>query len=195
MPLRNLLASILLSSTLAGAGQTETLLPSGGLGGGWFGGPAIRLGPVNGQSGVLVGGRGGWLLHPAFSIGGGGYGLANRVEADRPDSLRLDLGYGGFIMEGALRPHKAFHAAFSLLIGGGSVNMHEGRHRGDADWDATESFFVLEPEAGLEINVLPFFRLCPGVGYRWIAGDTRYLDSDWDISGFTGNLTFKFGRF
>lgn len=173
--------------------QEETLLPSGQIRSSGFGGPVIKFGPVNDQSGVLVGGRGGWLINSIFSIGGGGVGLSNRVTADRPDSVRLQLGYGGLVLERVFLPRRMMHGSLSLLVGAGSVNMHESMHR---DYPAeTETFFVLEPEASLEINVVRFFRFCPGIGYRWLAGDSRFLDSDWDISGWTGNLTFKFGKF
>lgn len=173
--------------------QEETLLQSDQIRSSGFGGPVIKFGPVNGQSAVLVGGRGGWLINSALSIGGGGYGLSNRVTADRPDSVRLQLGYGGLVLEKVFMPRRMMHGSLSLLIGAGSVNMHESMHRDDRA--ESENFFVLEPEASLEINVIRFFRFCPGIGYRWLAGDSRYLDSDWDISGWSGNLTFKFGKF
>lgn len=196
MRIRHVLITFLILSALGAARGEETLLPSGELRSGGFGGPVIKFGPVNDQAAVLVGGRGGWLINSVFSIGGGGYGVANRVTTDHPDSLRMDMGYGGFIMEAVFLPNRLVHGTFSVLIGGGSVNMHESMHRGDGfDREDAETFFVLEPEVNLELNVVRFFRFCPGIGYRWMAGDTRFLDSDWDISGFTGNLTFKFGRF
>lgn len=192
--LRAFALSVLFLAFLSSAeDREETLLQTGQIRSSGFGGPVIKFGPVNDQSAVLVGGRGGWLINSILSIGGGGYGLSNRVTADRPDSVRLQLGYGGLVLERVFMPRRMMHGSLSLLIGSGSVNMHESMHRDDRS--ETEVFFVLEPEASLEINVVRFFRFCPGIGYRWLAGDSRYLDSDWDISGWTGNLTFKFGKF
>lgn len=193
MFVRILMASTLFLAAIALAEDDETLLRSGEIRSGGFGGPMVKFSPVNGQAGVFVGGRGGWLINSVFSIGGGGYGLANRVTADNPDSVRLELGVGGVILEAVFMPKKLVHGTASLLIGGGSINMHRGRHGNDND--EVENFFALEPELNLEINVLRFFRFCPGVSYRWIVGDSRFLDSDWDISGLSGNLMFKFGKF
>jgi hypothetical protein len=186
--------ALLFPAFLASAeGTEETLLASDQIRSGGFGGPVVKFGPVNDQSAVLVGGRGGWLINSIISIGGGAYGLSNRVTADSPDSVRLQLGYGGLVLERVFMPLRMMHGSLSLLVGAGTVDMHESMHRDDRA--ETENFFVLEPEASLEINVGRFFRFCPGMSYRWLAGDSRYLDSDWDISGWTGNLTFKFGKF
>lgn len=184
------LCATLLSIGLVRADE-ETLLRSGEIRSSGFGGPMVKFSPVNGEFGVLVGGRGGWLINSVFSIGGGGYGLANSVRADNPDSVQINLGIGGVVMEAVFLPNKLVHGTASLLIGAGSVQKHMD-HRDNMD---PESFFALEPEINLEINVLKFFRICPGVSYRWLAGDLEWVDSGWDISGPSANLTFKFGKF
>jgi hypothetical protein len=189
--IRSLILPLLLSASAAVS--EETLLKSGELRSGGFGGPVLKFSPVNDEFGVLVGGRGGWLINSVFSIGGGGYGLANAVRADQPDSQRIDLGVGGLILEAVLWPDRLVHGTASVLVGAAGLNRHRLRD-GGADDDA-ETFFALEPEVNLEINVHRIFRVCPGVGYRWLAGESDLVDSDWDLSGVSANLTFKFGRF
>ncbi len=67
--------------------QEETLI-KGDVESGGFGGPVVKMTSLNGQDGILVGGRGGWILNHSFIIGGGGYGLANNVRAKVPGSER-----------------------------------------------------------------------------------------------------------
>lgn len=191
--LRRLLIALVFPAALAFADDEQTLLKSGEIRSGGFGGPLVKFSPINGEPGTLVGGRGGWLINSAFSIGGGGYGLANRVRADHPDSVRLDMGVGGLVLEAVVWPNRLVHVTASVLIGGGGLNFRT--MHGRADEDKAENFFALEPEVALEINIIRHFRICPGVSYRYLAGDTDLVDSYWDLSGPAASLTFKFGKF
>ncbi|MEO6098150.1 MAG: hypothetical protein ABIW76_21790 [Fibrobacteria bacterium] len=191
MKIRKLCLTFLMTACIVSA--EETLLKSGELKSGGFGGPVVKISQVNGEAGVLVGGRGGWLINSVFSIGGGGYGLVNDIHADHPDSMRIDLGVGGLILEAVFMPQRLVHGTASVLVGAGGLNRHR-RMRDDSD-DGGETFFALEPEVNLEINVHRIFRVCSGLSYRWLAGESDFVDSDWDLSGISVNLTFKFGRF
>ena len=59
----------------------------------------------------------------------------------------------------------------------------------------TNEYFVFEPDLNLELNVTKFFRIGLGVGYRVVAGDDFKGYNYLDLSGVTGTLTFKFGKF
>lgn len=160
-------------------------------------GPMIRFSPINGEAATLFGMRGGVIANSIFSIGAGGYGLWTDVKADLPDTSNLMMGVGGIIFEGIFPSHQVFHGTVSLLVGAGHVGTGRGwamgmgwGHGSDGD-----RVFVLEPGADLEVNITPFFRLCPGISYRWLSGSVRSVPSDRDISGVSGNLLFKFGFF
>jgi hypothetical protein len=82
--------------------QEETLLGSGEVTHGGFGGPVFKYAQIKGEPAILVGGRGGWILNHTFIIGGGGYGLANDIKANNPLIIApgitkpyLNFGYGG----------------------------------------------------------------------------------------------------
>lgn len=66
---------ILASAALA---QEETLLGAADVEHGGYGALVVRFTSVNGELGVLVGGRGGCIVNHSFSLGGAGYGLANK---------------------------------------------------------------------------------------------------------------------
>lgn len=71
-----------------------------------------------------------------------------------------------------------------VLAGGGKIRIpHEYSDR----------VLVLQPSAGLEINLLRWFRLGLDGGYRFVT-DTDLLEiRDTDVSAFFGELTLKFG--
>lgn len=200
MRIRTPILAVAMIFSLGSAEEEQTLLRSGRIRSGGYGGMMVKLSPVNEELGVLVGGKGGWIINSVFSIGGAGYGLSNRVAADHPDSVRLDLGIGGVILEAAFRPARLVHATASLLIGAGGLNAHDGRMDMEDRFDNPrdghgETFFALEPEVGLEINIVRYFRVCPSLSYRWLSGDVKLVDSDWDLSGPGAGLVLKFGKF
>ncbi len=180
--------------------QEETLLGTGEIDHGGFGGPVVKFTSINDQFGVLVGGRGGWIINHSFVIGGGGYGLVNEVEGTQLLNERkmfLNFGYGGFEMEYIMNWEKIAHSSVYLLIGGGGVNHRDRTREMDWNWDndETDVFFVIEPAVNFELNIVSFFRLGIGASYRFISGVDDSGLTDKDLSGPSAMLTFKFGKF
>jgi hypothetical protein len=177
--------------------QAETLFSGNHVSHGGFGGPAVQIGNVAGETGVWVGGRGGWIInldeHHGVSLGGGGYGLVtNHRSPINPDLYALG-GYGGFIVEYINQSYRLAHFTATTLIGGGGLMLRD-RDFDDVS-DDTDSFFVLEPGVNLELNVTGFFRIGAGLNYRLTHGIGRFGFSDDDFSGFNGIITLKFGKF
>jgi hypothetical protein len=178
------------------AAEEETLLGSD-ISHGGFGGPVVKLTQVNDQFGVMVGGRGGWILDHRFVIGGGGYGLTDTVKGNEiafgntPDIM---MGYGGVEFEYIINPDQVFHLSVYTLLGGGGVFYNPDR---DFNWDDEESdaFFVAEPAVNLIVNMTHFLRIGVGMSYRLITGVELEGLSDSDLSGIAGNITLKFGIF
>ena len=59
----------------------------------------------------------------------------------------------------------------------------------------SDHFAVLEPGAGLEVNVTPWLRVVTGASYRFIGGANIPAVTGRDLSGVAGTLSFKFGKF
>ncbi len=182
------------SMSLFGEYEEETLF-QGEIAHGGFGGPVVKFTRVKDAFGMLVGGRGGWIVNHTLSLGGGGYGLVNEIAG--PPTLpyresRLGFGYGGFEMEYIWHSGKLVHSTVMVLVGAGGVGYYEGEDR--ENWD---SFFIMEPSFQLELNVAPFFRIDLGAGYRFVTGVEKEKNdlSNSDIGGPSLNLVFKFGRF
>lgn len=185
-----LTTSFALLAVSSAQAQEETVL-SGGIRSGGFGAPVVKFSQVNDSFGLFVGGRGGWIINSTFVIGGGGYGLANDVVPDE-SSLpfdpfrRIEMGYGGLELEYIGLSDRVIHYSVYVLIGGGGVS-----HR----TPISDSFFVLEPAVNVEVNLVSWFRLNGGVGYRYVSGVNSPELTNSDLSAFAGSLTFKFGSF
>ena len=167
---------------------------------GGFGGPIVRFTQINGHLGVLTGGRGGWIIDHRFVLGGGGYGLANGIEAEGlappfqetvggtvPAVPDLEMGYGGGMLEYIIASDALVHFSVELLVGAGGATT--------ADNWKEDAFFVAEPGANLMLNVTDFFRFGAGASYRYVEGLHFGDIGDDDLSGVTAVLTFKFGKF
>lgn len=167
---------------------------------GGFGGPVVKVSPVSGETGLLVGGRGGWIikLNPSssFVIGGGGYGLANDIKAKNiiinGEQQYLSVGYGGLELEYVEGSDKLIHFSIQSLIGAGGAGYRNKNH---GETSNTDAFFVWEPGVNVLLNVTHFFRVGAGAGYRLTSGSHLADATDSDLSGVTGILTFKFGKF
>jgi hypothetical protein len=177
-------------------GQDETLIGAEFHSGG-YGGAEVKIGPMLGTTGVLVGGRGGWVINHTFMIGGGGYGLVNDVRVKDIDVYGrpafLGFGYGGLYLEYIGNSEKVVHYTIGMMIGGGGIEYRDSlKTFKDHNPDAV---FVLEPSLSVEMNVTSFFRLGVGASYRYVSGVNTIGLTNKELSDVTGTITLKFGTF
>lgn len=163
-------------------------------GSGGFGGPAVKLTEVDDRFGVLVGGRGGWIVDGSWVIGGGGYSLVNVSNfehlTNQGDSGGLEMAYGGAELAYVHKHDEPIQMSVGLLLGAGGLTWTPDNTSGDEMEDA---FFVAEPSASTIVRVTSFLRLALGVSYRLSAGVELLELDDSDVSGFAGFLGFNFG--
>jgi hypothetical protein len=174
--------------------QQETLVGHDFESGG-FGGPVLKVTPINGKTGILVGGRGGWIIDHTFVIGGGAYGLVTDIDASTTGPAGepyINFGYGGLELEYIHQWDKLMHFSFGLLVGGGDVGFRYGNGSNSGN---SKSFFTMEPWVNGNLNVTSFMRISAGVSYRWVTGAHSPAASDADLSGVTGILLLRFGSF
>jgi hypothetical protein len=181
----------------SGALSAQETLMTDDLRHGGFGAPVVKFTEIDDRFGVLVGGRGGWIINGSVVIGGGGYGLANVSNFDHltngaGDPGELEMGYGGLELGYVHRPDELVHVSLGVLIGGGGVVWNpEGR----SDDQIDDAFFVVEPEGDVILNVTSFLRVAAGVSYRFTRGVELLELRDADLSGFAGLVALKFGSF
>jgi len=113
-----LILIILISVTLLGIAQADSLF-SGGSISGVFGGPLVRYTKINNKDALILGARGGWAFNSKFTIGGGAYGLVNDIpiNAAQPDTNFINLGYGGIVVEYVGMSDNVIHWQVGGLIG------------------------------------------------------------------------------
>jgi hypothetical protein len=92
----------------------EKTIVGDGVDHGGYGGPVLKFMSLGGDLGVIVGGRGGWIINHTFVIGGGYYGLANNITIDGND---LQMEYGGFELEYMWRSDSVLHFTIHTGIG------------------------------------------------------------------------------
>ncbi|HKI46393.1 MAG TPA: hypothetical protein VKA08_13775 [Balneolales bacterium] len=186
--------------TIPALAQEDQTLVSNHIGSGGFGGPVLKISSISGEAALFVGGRGGWIikLNPSssFVIGGGGYGLSTDVEANNifinNRQQYVSVGYGGLELEYVHQSYRLVHFSLQSLIGAGSAGYQNKDRENRSNSD---SFFVWEPGVNVLLNVTHFFRIGTGLGYRLTSGSHLLEASDSDLSGVTGIITFKFGKF
>lgn len=194
----------------------ERTLIRGRIESGGFGGPILKVTELNNEAGLLIGGRGGWIINHTLVLGGGGYGLVTNIEAPvefwyresrsrryHPyETLYLNFGYGGGILEFIIASDQVIHLAANTLVGAGGISY------GYRDWDYyyydeydfyddfyNDAFFVVEPGVDLMLNVTRNFRIGFGLSYRYLYDvEIKGLNNE-VLTGPSANLTFKFGSF
>jgi len=195
--MKNLFFFILFFVIVVPALAQEQTLISGDIESGGFGGPVLKVTAVNGETAVMVGGRGGWIINHMFVLGGAGYGLVTNVKADITDSVHqyIDFGYGGLDLEYIASSDNLLHLSLELLIGGGGAGYKNENSDSFNSRHEMNGFFVLEPSVHTNLNVTHYFRIAAGVSYRYVTGLQSAAATNADLSGPSAALTLKFGRF
>jgi hypothetical protein len=178
-------------------GQEQTLV-RGHVDHGGYGGPGLKLSQITGETAILTGGSGGWIIDHVVFLGGGGYSLVNEIpfgQSEAGEDRYISFDYGGLELGFILGSDRLIHLTAHSLFGTGVV----GYRFHDIDIEdpetASDLIWVLEPTVNLELNVMKFFRIGAGASYRYVLGvDSGGLTND-DFGGLSAMLMLKFGKF
>lgn len=122
--------------------QEKTLISEPVESGGYLG-PGWKISSIDNDLGILIGGRGGWVINRTFMLGCGIYWLASDIDITMSESglmedNELKMRYGGFVMEYIIMPDWLVHLSAHSLLGYGRVKY-------DPQDSYKDHFFVLEP--------------------------------------------------
>ena len=174
---------------------------------GGYGGISMQYTRIDDRDAFVFGARGGLLLGHLVTIGLGGSGFFNDVHYDSGIGTDISLagGYGGFFFEPILMPTLPVHVSFPVLVGAGgvavvSVNDNDNIWEDNFKSEASDAFMVIKPGIEIELNVTKFFRFCLGAYYLYTSEVNIQFPLENEIPydilrGFSGGVTFKFGRF
>ncbi len=99
------------------------------------------------------------------------------------------MGYGGFELGFIFFSKAPIHITTNSLVGIGRASY-------EFDNLNIDNFFIVEPAAYLEFNVIKNFRIAGGATYRFAFDVDQIEDLDnGDLSGIGAELLFKIGIF
>jgi hypothetical protein len=180
-----LLPVALLLTVISYAQREETLLGgrNWGLTGAW-GGYKHQITQYGNTNSYVRGGNFGLEFGKSLFVGVARYRLVEDVTWDQLQNQQFDMNWQVLDLGYAIQPYKAIHPMINLNAGPGKVSLtNEGDDR----------IFVIQPSAGVEINLFRWFRLGLEGGYRFVTDTNLGTLSDQDLSGAYGQASLKFG--
>jgi len=169
---------------------------------GWYAAVMNQTTMINGNWSDLVGGKGAWIINHSLALGAGGYGLVYPTDRDKLTGTsyegidtKINLGFGGAVIEYFFRPDSLFTFAPSIMIGGGGINYYNPEEEDSEDDDTEDAFFLIMPELNVYLNVTEYVRIGAGISYRIVNGINKEDLSDRDVNGFTFTLCIMAGWF
>ena len=170
--------------TSADAQRDETLLDDGQfrLTGFWFS-ATHQFSYHEDDFALLRGGYGGFEFNKTLLIGWGRFNYRDRVNL--PDiQAEYEMKFNGFNLGITPQSYRSVHPRINFLAGGGKVKLDDGN---------SDRVFVLQPSAGVELNIFRWFRLGFEGGYRFVSeNDLPGIDGS-DLAAPFAQIDLKFG--
>ena len=169
--------------------------------GGAFGAPVIKFSSMAGQSAILSGARFGWVINKNIVLGGGFYGLVNKVKTSIVDPLSgqdvlLGFNCGGLEFEYIFFPDSKIHASFDMFLAGAGATFSVPDKSVPHTSYYSRDLLLWEPQVNLEFEAADWLHIDAGVSYRIITGYdiTNGISRD-DLKGMSALITLKFGSY
>jgi hypothetical protein len=116
------------------------------------------------------------------------------------------IDHGGLLLEPVIAHFQPVHISIPMLIGGGDAAVvNEQMYFDNYEYDFYSPFFVFETGIDIEFNVVRFSRLAVYGAYHYTSnlsvdyyspGGVKEFSVPVDaLRGFSGGVTFKFGKF
>ncbi len=175
--------SLTLLCTSLSAQRHETLFSNGlGLSGLW-GGPKYNFSYFNDDVAYVRGGTFGFEFGNTVIIGWSGTNFRDEVLVEGV-SQGFKLDYSNFMLNVTPSSYRAIHPILGVQLGGGRLKFEN---------DDSERVFIVQPSAGVEINIFKFMRVGLEGGYRFVSDiDTQGIENG-DISSPFAQINLKFG--
>jgi len=169
---------------------------------------------IVGRDGMAIGARAGWIVGHSLAIGVTGSGFF--TEAKPSDmyygggSYNYGGGYAGLFIEPILLAKFPVHISFPVTLGFGKINFYDDlfAKQYDEEYEKvidSDSYFMAQPGAEVELNVFKNFRLAFGVNYRFTSAIDLFdpassatearISPQYPLNTLNAGITFKFGAF
>jgi hypothetical protein len=168
------------------AQKEETIAGNRGLGfSGIWGGSKHQLANFNqnNTNSYMAGGFFGLEFGKSLLLGWGHYNLVDEFKWDDIENQQFDMRWNPMLVQYGFRNYKAVHPQIGVELGRGRVELGDSRDR----------IFVVQPSAGMEINVFRWFHIGLDGGYRFVNDSSIAGLSNEDLSGWFAQASLKFG--
>jgi len=168
---------------------------------GFYGSISAGYSPIDNKDAMTFSSRGCWIMDHFFAMGVGGTAFINELD-EIPFDLNfhsdndnnLSGGYGGIIIEPIVLPLKPIHLSFPILLGVGAAGSFTD-YTYFSTYGIDDFFWVVEPQAELELNLTRWMRLAVYAGYRYTSElDIEGISKD-ALRGYSTGVTIKMGLF
>jgi hypothetical protein len=187
------------ATSLSGSADTTRTLFGRTITNSGYGGIVLKFSSFIDQFAFMTGGRGAITINNRYTIGGGGYGIANSIDlqgSSQDTNRYFKMGYGGVEFGYIFLPEKKVRIGGSLLIAAGAAfwqNKPKSENEKLFD-DDFKIFPVLEPSLYCEVALNSFMWRHAGISYRYV--HQAHLDymTDQSIRGFSCYIGLLFGK-
>ncbi len=155
--------------------------------------PAFKYSQIALQRAMIGGLGGGVIINKKFSVGVVYSMSINKIPLPvSVGSGKLQMNWGGLLMEYTLWPLQKIHLTFPLSVGAGRLEI-----TGNSSVAAkgNPNFLFAEPGMTIEANIWKYAKLGIGTSYRYVANVNYFSLSQRDLSGFAAVISLKFGMF
>ncbi|MEP2023813.1 MAG: hypothetical protein ABJH98_03950 [Reichenbachiella sp.] len=172
---------------------------------GGYGAVSFKSSSFKGETLVLGGLRGAWIVNRTLAIGLDMYGIIPTTkyrdvdDTDPWNELRLLGGYGGIMLEPIFFSNEVVHITFPVSAGAGWLGYEDPDQ--ESFWSNNDGlidddvFWYIEPGANLEVNIARNFRIDLGVSKRFTQ-DLQLMNTESDeFDEINYYLTLKIGGF
>lgn len=150
---------------------------------------------------------GGWFVGKKLLIGLGGGSTTNYIPVSVTESAnpsqRMSYLYSqfGMVNEWVIASNSPIHPVLHVFNGAGLTLQYHRPHWEDfdnpnyrEDVEDIKWYYICEPALQVELNLLKWLRVSPGISYRF-AFDNEERKLDDQVSGPNVSLGLKFGKF
>ncbi len=189
--------SVILIFILLASGSTKAQ----GIENGAFGAPVIKYSEIINQTGIIIGGKWGWVINRRFVIGTGFYALVNGINTNFVDnatgqSIFFKYNYAGLEFEFLLLKDSKFNVSLDMLLAAGGQNFYAENNNNIKSDFGTNNFLAWEPQIDFELEVYKWFHIDAGLSYRMISSYNKIFNTtEKDLEGTSFLLNFKFGEY
>lgn len=161
--------------------QIQTLFGNDKISISGFGAPLYEFSKLNTSLAVFNGGGGALLVNYKFFIGGYGMSIRNNFRKDLYSDLylttrsyTLNFNHGGFWLGYIHKSNDVVHLSASMKAGWGELSYVDSKLMNSERYDDNQKYsnqvYVLTPQVEAELNILRWFKVNIGVGYRYVGG-------------------------